>query len=84
MSKTLKIQASLIDDTQFIVYCDCTTGFHKFGNCRDQISNRIEYRGMFGHHCDKYTDCEAHITEHTLRIKQIPRSKVLKKRPIHE
>eukprot|EP01050_Picozoa_sp_SAG11_P041601 SAG11_NODE_18730_length_482_cov_18.028721_1_plen_92_part_00 len=79
MSKILKIEASYIDGSNFIVPCDCTTGFHKFGNCKDKISNRTEYRGMCGHLCDKYTDCEANITVNTLRVDQIPKSRKLKK-----
>ena len=57
------------------VPCDCSRKFHKFGNCKDKISNRTEYRGM----CDKYTDCEANITVNTLRVDQIPKSRILKK-----
>eukprot|EP01050_Picozoa_sp_SAG11_P028120 SAG11_NODE_7398_length_1149_cov_286.303810_1_plen_125_part_00 len=79
MSKILKIEASYIDGSNFIVPCDCSRKFHKFGNCKDKISNRTEYRGMCGHLCDKYTDCEANITVNTLRVDQIPKSRVLKK-----
>eukprot|EP01050_Picozoa_sp_SAG11_P042930 SAG11_NODE_20039_length_453_cov_12.406780_1_plen_138_part_10 len=78
MSKILKIEASYIDGSNFIVPCDCSRKFHKFGNCKDKISNRTEYRGMCGHLCDKYTDCEANITVNTLRVDQIPKSRVLK------
>ena len=64
----LTTTATHITPTQFQINCDCSRGFHRFGNCKDQLTHRVEYRGMTGHHCSKYTDCKVEINESTQKV----------------
>ena len=66
----LTTTATLITPTQFQISCDCTRGFHRFGNCKDQHTTRVETRGMTGHGCDKYTDCEVEINASTKKVEK--------------
>eukprot|EP01052_Picozoa_sp_SAG31_P019851 SAG31_NODE_1465_length_8232_cov_31.250830_9_plen_80_part_00 len=66
--------ATCIDDTQFMILCDCKKGFHIFGNGKDKFSNRIEHRCMAGHMCE-YESYTITIDDTTERVDTLPRMK---------
>eukprot|EP01052_Picozoa_sp_SAG31_P064348 SAG31_NODE_23212_length_509_cov_0.402439_1_plen_73_part_10 len=67
-----EVYATYISPKHILVPCDCSKGFHKFGSCNDTDTNRYEYRGTYGHGCDKYTDLKIQIGPNTIRCKSIP------------
>ena len=69
----LTTTATHMDNSQFQITCDCSKGFHRFGNSKDLITYRVEYRGMSGHGCDKYTDCAVTIDENTKIVNKLPK-----------
>ena len=76
-SKVYETTAAYMSPGQFLVFCDCSKRYHRFGNCKDPTSNRSECRGMAGHGCTKYTDCIVTIDENTERVGKFPNPKVL-------
>ena len=72
---TLETCATYITPTQFQIKCDCSKGYHRFGNCKDQVSNRKECRSMFGHECEKHLNCVVNINESTIRTNNFPKIK---------
>ena len=69
----LNTTATHIDNSQFQITCECSKGFHRFGNSKDPITYRTEYRGMTGHGCNLYTDCCIIIDESTKFVNKLPK-----------
>ena len=68
-----------ITPTKIRVPCNCSKGYHLFGSAGDQNSCRVGFRGMHGHGCSKYTDCKIHIGQSTLKVQNLPATKIPEK-----
>ena len=67
-----EVYATHITPTKIRIPCDCIKGQHLFGSRGDQNTCRVEYRGMYGHGCTKYTDCKIHIDTSTKKVNKLP------------
>ena len=66
-----EVYATHITPNKIQVSCNCKKGYHRFGSNKDQVTNRVEYRGLFGHGCDKYSDLKILIGPKTVRCKNL-------------